>query len=274
MKTSGLALQILVYCAIGFNLRAARNSPAHAQAQRAASLPAAKEVVARYDKALGGEAAVRRHTSSTMRGTLEVRGLTLPFTYYAAAPYLRIEKVTLPNNLGDTLNGFDADLAWAFDPRTGPQIMAGNDHESAKRDADFYYPLNELSWFKSMETVGIEDFEGRPCYRLHGINNWDKSNDHLYDVETGLLTSYEFESDTGNGMALTHEIFSDYRPVDGVLFPMKQTVKIKPKVTSDWTVFLILTYTSVTANDVDPAVFAPPQAVRDFLAKQKPSSGS
>jgi hypothetical protein len=24
-----------------------------------------------------------------------------------------------------------------------------------KRDADFYYPLTELSWFKSMETAGI-----------------------------------------------------------------------------------------------------------------------
>jgi hypothetical protein len=50
---------------------------------------------------------------------------------------------------------------------------------------------------------------------------------------------------------------------------MKQTVKIKPKGASDWTVFLTLTYTSVTFNDVDPAVFAPPQAVRDFVAKGK-----
>jgi hypothetical protein len=263
------AMRFLLISVLGFGLAAACILPLRAQAPKGVALPSAKEIVARYEQALGGEAAIRRHTSITMRGTLEFHGLSLPFAYYAAAPYRRIEKVALPNNLGDTLNGYDGDLAWAYDPRTGAQIIAGNDHESAKRDADFYYPLDELSWFKSMETVGIEDFEGRPCYRLHGINNWDQSNDHLYDVETGLLTSYEFESDTGNGMALTHEIFSDYRPVDGVLFPMKQAVKIKPKGASDWTVFLTLTYTSVTTNDVDPAVFAPPQSVRDLAAKQK-----
>jgi hypothetical protein len=195
-------------------------------------------------------------------------------TYYAGAPYLRVERTVLPNNQGELKTGFDGDLAWALDPRSGPQIDTGDDRESDKRDADFYYPLDELSWFKSMETVGVEEFEGRRCYRLNGINNWGLVNNHLYDVETGLFTAYEFESNAGGAPALTHLVFSDYRPVDGVLFPMRQTVKIKPKGASDWTVFLTQTYTSVTFNDVDPTVFAPPQAVRDFVAKGKPSSGS
>jgi hypothetical protein len=238
------------------------------------ALPAAKEVVARYDKALGGEAAIRRHTSSTMRGTLEVQGATLPFTYYDSAPYLRLEKVTFPGGVGDVLNGFDGELAWGFDPRSGPQIDTGDDRESAKRDADFYYPLDELTWFKSMETVGIEDFEGRRCYRLHGINNWGKVNDHFYDVETGLLTAYEFESDAGGAPALTHEIFLDYLPMDGVLVSTKQVVKIKPNGASDWNVLLTLKYASITFNDVDPAVFAPPQVVRDFAAKGKAKPGT
>lgn len=262
MRTAGSALCLVLTCAVGF-----------VQGQTGPA-PTAKEIVARYVKALGAEAAIRRHTSSTMRGTMEVHGATLPFTYYASAPYQRLEKVSLPNNLGDVLNGFDGDLAWGFDPRSGPQVSTGDDHESAKRDADFYYPLDELSWFKSMETVGIEEFEGRRCYRLHGVNNWNKPNDHFYDVETGLLTAYEFESDAGGAPALTHEIFSDYRPVDGVLIPMKQVLKIKPKGANDFSVFLKLTYTSVTFNDVDPAVFTPPQTVRDLAAKTKPVRGS
>lgn len=269
MKTDRSVLQLALCCALGFGFVASSILPARAQAQNASSLPSAKDVVARYDKALGGEAAIRRHTSSTMRGTIEIQGTTLPFAYYAAAPYLRMEKVTLPKDLGDSLSGFDGDLAWSFDPRTGAQISTGDDRESAKRDADFYYPLNELSWFKSMETVGVEQFEGRSCYRLHGINNWNKSNDHFYDVETGLLAGYEFESDMGSGPTLTHEIFSDYHTVDGVLVPMKQSVKIKPKGAADFSVFLTLTYTSVTFNDVNSAVFALPQAVRDLAAKGK-----
>lgn len=234
------------------------------------SLPSAKEIVEHYDEALGGQDALRRHTSSTMRGNTEVRQpgtvAKLSFVYYASAPYRRLEKISLPNGAGDILNGFDGEIAWSFDPRpgpgTGPQIYNGNERESMKRDADFYYPINELSWFKSMETVGIEDYEGRSCYRLHGINNWDKSNDHFYDIETHLLAGYEFDSDAGS----IHEIFSDYKKVDGVLVPLKQTVKVKSKEGS-WRVLQVLFFESVTFNDVDPAVFTPPQAVRDLLKK-------
>jgi hypothetical protein len=230
------------------------------------SLPTAKEIVERYDRALGGRDAIMRHSSCTMKGTLELHRhadvMNLPFVYFAMAPYQRLERITLPNGAGDVLKGFDGQAAWGFDPRSGPAIYLGDDRESMKRDADFYYALDELSWFKSMETVRIEDFEGRSCYRLHGINNWNKSNDHFYDRETGLLAGYEFESPLG----LTHEIFTDYTKIDGVLFSMKHTVKAKSG-SGDWTVRQGLSYQSVTFNDVDPAVFTPPAAVQNLLRK-------
>jgi hypothetical protein len=230
-------------------------------------LPKATEIVARYDEALGGRDAILRHTSSTMRGTVDIPQpsgvVKLPFVYFAAAPYLRVEKVTLPNGAGENLNGFDGTTSWGLDPRTGPEVDSGDDVQSAKR-ADFYYPLDELTWFKSMETVGVEDFEGRPCYHLHGVNNWGKSNDHYYDRETGLLTAYEFQADPG----LVHEILSDWQKVDGVIVSMKQTVKVKSK-DGDWKIFWVITYSSYTFNDVDPAVFTLPTPVRDLLAKSK-----
>lgn len=236
------------------------------------SLPSAKEIVARYDQALGGRDAIMRHTSTTTRGTMEARDgttvLKVPLVYYARAPFQRLEKVSLPNGAGDVLNGFDGETAWSFDPRQGPasaaQISSGDDRESAKRDADFYYPLTELSWFKSMQTVGVEDYEGQSCYRLHGINNWNKVNDHFYDVKTHLLDGYEFESPLGP----THEIFSDYQKIDGVLVPTKQTVKAKAKDGS-WNVVYVLTFDSITFNDVDPSVFDLPPAVRALVEKQK-----
>jgi methenyltetrahydromethanopterin cyclohydrolase len=52
---------------------------------------------------------------------------------------------------------------------------------------------------------------------------------------------------------------------------MKQTVKVKSKE-GDWKIFRVITYSSYTFNDVDPAVFAPPQAVCDLIAKDKPAA--
>jgi len=248
------------------------------QTQTGGTLPSAKEIVAKYDEALGGEAALRRHTSSTTKGTIEVhrptKVVTLRFVFYASAPYLRLEKVSLPDNKGEVLDGFDGELAWSFDPRSGPTITTGDERESVKRDADFYYPLDELIWFKSMETVGVEDYEGQRCYHLHGINNWGKTNDHFYNQKTGLLVGYEFDSSWRGGAGLTREIFSDYHKIDGVLVPMKQVVKVKSKSGDDWTVLQIMTYSSVTFNDVDRAVFTPPVSVRDLASKGKQHSTS
>jgi hypothetical protein len=231
-------------------------------------LPTARQIVDRYDKALGGRDAVLRHNSSTMRGTIEVHEgdnvAKFSFVYFASAPYRRLEKVSLPNGAGEMLNGFDGETAWSMDPRNGAKVYVGDERESMKRDADFYYALNELSWFKSMDTVGIEDFEGRACYRLHGTNNWNKTNDHFYDRETGVLAGYEFNSEFGP----THEVFSDYQRVDGVLVPTKQFVKAKSSGGS-WDLRQVLNFESVTFNDVDPGVFTPPQAVRDLLEKGK-----
>jgi hypothetical protein len=270
----GKALAIVLVLGVG----AAISPQLRGQAQTAGTLPSPTEIVAKYDQALGGEAALRRHISSTMKGTREVHGptkvVTLPFIFYASTPYLRLEKTSLPDHKGAVLNGFDGELAWSFDPRSGPTIATGDERESVKRDADFYYPLDELTWFKSIETVGLEEYEGQRCYHLHGINNWGKPNDHFYDQKTGLLVGYEFDSEWRGGPGLTHEIFSDYQKVDGVLVPMKQVIKIKSKSGSDWTVLQVLTYSSVTFNDVDRAIFTPPPPVRDLASKGKPHSTS
>ncbi len=77
-----------------------------------------------------------------MKGTNEIhrpnKVVTRPFVFYASAPYLRLEKISLPENTGDVLNGFDGEVAWSFDPRSGPAITTGDERESVKRDADFF----------------------------------------------------------------------------------------------------------------------------------------
>jgi hypothetical protein len=233
--------------------------------------PAPNEIVARYVKALGGEDALRRHTSSTMQGEMQIPNSEsdFEFTAYAAAPYFQIQKLKASGKGGDVMNGFDGQIGWDFDPHQGPHIYGGAAAEFAKRNADFYFPLNQLSWFKSMNTVGIEKFEGRRCYHLKGITNWDKTEDYFYDEKTGLLEGYELDSDTGPTPTRSRIVLSDYRSVDGVMVAKQKIYKTKSKDTGEWTASQTLTFSSVVFNNVDPAVFVPPQAVRDLAAKDK-----
>lgn len=249
-------------------------APCVARAQRVSgALPRAAEIIARYDKALGGVAAIHRHKSATFRGVVEVRKpdatMKVRYVMYMRAPYFQLGKFTLPDSTGEVLNGFDGTNAWHLAPGAQPEIFTGDDRESIKRDADFYYAVTELSWFKSMETVGIEDFEGHSCYHLHGTTNWGVSNNQFYDRETGLLVGYEFDNTWQGAPALDHEVFSDYRKVDGVLTSMVQTSKAKPKRDDgEWTIVQVMTKTSVAFNNVDSSTFIPPQSVRDLLAKK------
>lgn len=64
---------------MGFGLVGVTISEASAQAQSGMPLPMAKEIVARYDKALGEEEAFGRHSASTMPGTMEIPGASLAF---------------------------------------------------------------------------------------------------------------------------------------------------------------------------------------------------
>jgi hypothetical protein len=229
--------------------------------------PPPKAIIERYDLALGGGPAIRKHASAILRGVLETRnGKRLPLVYFAGAPYLKLERVTLPDG-SEALNGFDGQIAWSVDPREGPRISTVEERESAKRDADFYYALDELSWFRSMINAGIEAYEGQRCYHLHGLTNWGKMNDQYYDVGSGLLAGYEFEQPFPDGARLVHEIFSDYRRIDGVLFPMRQTAKIRSKEGGDWSVLRTIRYASVTFNTVKASAFDPPAAVIALKAK-------
>ncbi len=241
-------------------------------AAQSTPLPSPSEIVARYDKALGGVEAIHRHVSSTMHGTVEVRkpdGVVLiPIVILMRQPYFQLTRGVLPNNGGVDSSGFDGNNAWHLAPGGKPEIFTADARESIKRDADFYYPITELSWFKSMETVGIEEFEGHSCYHLHGITNWGVQNNQFYDRRTGLLVGYEFDNVWRGAPALDHEIFSDYKKIDGVLVPMKQTSKAKLKSGGDWTVAQIVTQESVNFANVDPSVFVPPRAVLDSLAKK------
>lgn len=243
------------------------------------ALPTAKEVVDRYDKALGGIEAIHRHTSVTLRATMEFHKpdgvVNIPIVVRMRAPYFQLTTSTLPNGAGEDSSGFDGTNAWHLAPGGKPEIFTGDTRESIKRDADFYYPITELSWFKSMQTVGIEEFEGHSCYHLHGITNWGASNNQFYDRATGLLVGYEFDNTWRGAPALDHEIYSDYKRIDGVLVPMTQTSKAQPKTGArDWTVVQVTRTSSVTFENVELPVFTPPQVVRQALANPNPKSPS
>jgi hypothetical protein len=170
-----------------------------------------------------------------------------------AKPFLQLNKVSLPDGR-EILSGFNGGISWQVSPK-GASIDRDSPVESARRDADLQYELHQPDYFRNFDLAGVVDFEGRRCYWLHGITHWGKDNNHYYDVETGLLAGYRFQSDSSMSAAVTTLLFQEYKRFGG---PLVATKIISH--TGDHT--QTITFTSVEYGPLEDSLFELPQAVK------------
>ena len=152
--------------------------------------------------------------------------------------------------------GFDGKVSWTITPQ-GPEIDKDTPLDAIRRDADLQYALHQPDYFKNLELAGVTDFEGHRCYWLHGTTNWGKDNNQFYDVETGLLAGYRFESDDAS-KTLTFAIFEDYKKFGDRLTAARNTTRAGDKSQT-------FTYKSVSYEPLDDSLFDLPPAVKALL---------
>ena len=237
--------------------------PPAAQAAPAAALPSADEILKRYRDALGGEAAIRKHTSRRFKGTFEIpaQGMKGDLTVTAMAPDLMTVVVTLPG-LGELRRGYDGKVAWSIDPAIGPRLLEGREADEFKHSADFYDDLHEASKFKSITVVGRGPFEGKDAYELKLVRDSGFEYTEYFSVETGLIVGGKLKASSQMGEVPVTTSSGEYKAFDGVLVPTvtKQRMMGLEQV---------VTVTSVSFEPVDAAEFALPPAIAALVGQQK-----
>jgi len=253
----GLPVPADAGAAVARAVAAATTPDAPASATAGKKLPAVQWVLERYVTATGGREALLRHKSMTIRGRnfqpatkREISGVF----YSKNGMFLQV--VTLPT--GKSQSGYDGHTAWDLDAHGKVTIPQGDVVKSIARDADMYYHLHVMQYFRSMEVVDVQTFNARPCYHLKGVNNWGQLNEQFYDKETGLLVGYAFNTAWRGGKGAATQVFEDYRDFGGVRMPTRNTAHEG----DDASVFTI---DSVTWDDVPDSVFELPPAVRAEL---------
>jgi len=223
---------------------------------QAARFTTAAEVLDRYVQALGGADAVKSIQSETVRGEVDVTGRPGKTTFvYYAKPFKTLLHVTRPDG-SELYDGFDGKMSWSVTPE-GASIDKDTPIDAVRRDADLQYPLHQPDYFRELKLAGVTDFEGHTCYWLHGTTLWGKDNNQFYDVETGLLVGYRFQSDDGakqNVIAL----FQGYQRFGGLLMPTKRISRVAERTQT-------FTITSVSLEPLTDSLFDPPQDVKKLL---------
>jgi hypothetical protein len=223
---------------------------------QAAQLTTAEQVLERYVQVLGGKQAIANVQSMTVQG--EVESTSTPgkgtFVYYGK-PFKTLFKLTRADGT-QIIAGFNGKVSWTITPK-GAEIDKDTALGAIRRDADLQYPLHQPDYFKKLELAGISDFEGHRCYWLHGTTNWGKDNNQFYDVETGLLAGYRFESDDSS-KTLTFAIFEDYKNFGGPLIATRNTSRAGNKSQT-------FMYKSVSYEPLADSIFELPPAVKALI---------
>jgi hypothetical protein len=244
-RTKVLSAVTIALVATGISVRA-----------QEAQLKTADPVLERYKRALGGVEAIQKVQSMTVRG--EAESSTRPgkstFVYYAR-PFKSLLKVTRPDGTEITA-GFDGKVSWTITPQ-GASIDNNAPVEAIRRDKDLQYSLHQPDYFQKLELAGVTDFEGHRCYWLHGTTNWGKDNNQFYDIDTGLLVGYRYESDDAS-KTIEIALFQDYKSFGGPLMATKNVTR-----TGDRSGTFI--YKSVSYEPLGDSLFELPEAVKRLM---------
>jgi outer membrane lipoprotein-sorting protein len=244
-------------CSVGLMVAGVMGFAAGALAlSQPASSTTVERVLERYQQALGGVDAIQRVQSETVHGEVEGNGLAGRSTFISyAKPFKSLFKLTRPDGR-EIVSGFDGKVSWSVSPE-GASIDKDTPIGAVRRDADLQYPLHQPDYFQKLEFAGVTEFEGRSCYWLHGTTRWGKDNNQFYDVNTGLLAGYRFQSDDKSS-AVTTALFQDYKSFGGPLVATKTTTRTGDRAR-------IFTATSVSYEPLADSLFDLPTAVKAIM---------
>jgi hypothetical protein len=190
-----------------------------------ASLPNGEAVIAKYVEATGGRAAYEKihSTISTGRMMMPAQGIEGKITMYEAEPAKNYTAVEIPG-IGLVEDGTDGTMAWEKSALQGARLKTGDEKAFAIRSANAQSKyVNLKKFYKSIETIDVENIDGKPCYKVVQTPTEGKPETSYYEKDSGLLVK-----ETGTMASPMGEIpfeteIGDYRKEGNLLVPHKMT---------------------------------------------------
>lgn len=207
-------------------------------------LPAAKEVVDKYVKAIGGRDALLKHKSRYQTGTIELSPMGVKGTVetFSRSDNRALTKISL-DGIGDILDGYDGTTAWTSNPVQGNRVKAGNELEQSKRQSLFGREANIDKIYTSLTVKNVEKIGDREAYVVVASTTGLPDDILYFDTETGLMLRSDSVVLAPEGQQATSTFYDDYREVNGI----KSAFKVRAKTPA----FEILTIISEIKYDVE-----------------------
>lgn len=226
------------------------------------NLPPARQVIDKYIKAIGGEAAIRSKTSRHVKGSVTFSGADDKGTIeiWSAAPSKYLFELDYPG-AGPARRGYDGKTGWQINQATGPQTLGGKQLDELREQASFYVVLHEPKDVPTIETVAREEFANKPCYTVRTVTGTGREVLEHFDIDSGLLIGTTTKRSFGDNDIDWVTTMSDYRATDGVQMPMSVSQR-------GMGVEVKFVFDTVEYDNVAPSVFDLPPEIRAMVVDQ------
>ena len=262
-------LALLAFACCGLILGACSAYEADPPASQADSAPPEpprelteeEKIFARHVEAIGGEDAVRAHTSLTMKGAFQIPaiGMSGDATIYLLAPDKGIVHVSFPG-FGENIQAYNGEIGWSEDPMQGARLLEGAELAVLKRQVRIHSDLEYDQIYSEWTTAGETEWNGQAAYQVDLVDTDGSESSRYFAVETGLFIGEEATTTTEMGTVETSTTLSDYKEFGGVLFATSTTTGIP-----SFGVEFVQTIESVAFDDGDPGAFEPSDAIKALL---------
>lgn len=184
------------------------------------------EILAKHFEAQGGLERLQKMQGIRMTGKMQLGpGMEAALVMEKKRPgFMRME-FSFQGMTGIT--GYDGTTGWQVMPFMGkkdPEPMSADDAKEMQQQADFDGPL--VDWKgkgHALEFVGKESVEGAETWKLKLTRKSGQVEFMYIDTETGLMIKQTAKR-TMRGTEIEGEsTFSDYKDVEGLLFPHSMT---------------------------------------------------
>jgi hypothetical protein len=232
-----------------------------ARAQGAPGLPSAQEIIARYVKAVGGDA-WKAHKSARMKATMEVPAASISSTMEVIQvfPNSIMEKTTIAG-MGEMKTGFDGTVAWSIDPMQGPRVLTGAEEVAMRESANPENAIRMSGDISSSETVEKTTANEQECYKVKHTWKSGRVSHDCYSIVNGLLISTTTSQPGPMGEVEVTQFHTEYKDFGGIKRPAVITSQMMGQQ-------IKVTLTSWEWDTVDPSELELPPEIKALVVKK------
>jgi zinc protease len=203
----------------------------------------AKEVIATYIKAIGGKEKILAIKDISMKSGMTMQGMTFEINVKQKAP----NKMSVETLMGGNVMSkqvFDGKKAAVKSPM-GNQELTGSDLEDMKIQSTMHAELFLEEMGVKVELKGADKVDENAVWKVQVTSPAGKVSVDYYDQKSGL----KLKSVAQQGQMSIATTYSDYREVEGVLFPFMMNQTVGPQS------FDVITSAIEVNTGIDDSVF-------------------